>query len=251
MAISKNSIKFIQSLRIKKFRQKYNKFIVEGDKMVGEILLQKDTAIDSLYATDSWIKTHDLVNKISDDKIVKISPGELERISTLKTPNQVLAILDIPGYEIDSVLIKTEINLFLDDIQDPGNLGTILRIADWFGIRQVICSPGTADVYNPKVIQSTMGAFLRVNTPVATLASIISANDQVPVFGAVMDGENIFKIDRKKEGLIVIGNEGKGISPENYPFLTKKISIPATAQSGAESLNAAVATGIICAFWKN
>lgn len=96
-----------------------------------------------------------------------------------------------------------------------------------------------------------MGAFLRVNTPVATLESIINANDHMPVFGAVMDGENIFKIDRKNEGLIVIGNEGKGISPENYPFLTKKISIPATAQSGAESLNAAVATGIICAFWKN
>lgn len=219
--------------------------------MVGEILMQEDTAIDFLYATDSWIKTHDLANKISDDKIVKISSGELERISTLKTPNQVLAILDIPSYEIDSVLIKTEINLFLDDIQDPGNLGTILRIADWFGIRQVICSPGTVDVYNPKVIQSTMGAFLRVNTPVATLESIINANDHMPVFGAVMDGENIFKIDRKNEGLIVIGNEGKGISPENYPFLTKKISIPATAQSGAESLNAAVATGIICAFWKN
>jgi TrmH family RNA methyltransferase len=251
MAISKNSIKFIKSLGIKKFRQKYNKFTVEGDKMLREILMQKDLHIESLYATDSWIQTHKPENKIQQDRIFKITLTELDRISSLKTPNQVLAVIETPEYLVDSSLLENDLSLYLDDIQDPGNLGTILRIADWFGIPQVICSPGTVEVFNSKVIQSSMGAFLRIKTPVISLNDILKQNDNLPVYGAVLDGENIFTIEKIKNGIIVIGNEGKGISEQNSELLTKKISIPATSSSGAESLNAAVATGIICAIVRN
>lgn len=251
MALSRNSIKFLNSLQLKKFRQKYNKFIVEGDKMVREILSQNKLLIDSLYATESWIETHNPAQSVPADRIFKITVTELERISSLRTPNQVLAVLEKPTFEIDEHLLTKDINLYLDDIQDPGNLGTILRIADWFGIRQVICSPATVEVYNAKVIQSTMGAFLRVKTPISSLGDIREKHAELPVYGAAMDGEDIFQMEDKTNGIIVIGNEGKGISAENQQFLTKKISIPATGTHGAESLNAGVATGIICAIWRN
>ncbi len=251
MALSKNSIKYIKSLSTKKFRQKYNKFIVEGDKMIREILCQENLVIESLYATESWLETLDPGISVPEGQTFKISLTELSRISTLKTPNQVLAILEIPEIRIDPPGLKNDLNLYLDNIQDPGNLGTILRIADWFGIRQVIRSPGTVDMYNPKVIQSTMGAFIRVNSPVADLSAITREYPDLPVLGAVLDGEDIFKLAKKTKGLLVIGNEGKGISAENLSLLTKKISIPATHHTGAESLNAAVATGIICAVLKN
>ncbi len=251
MALSKNSIKFIKSLSTKKFRQKYNKFIVEGDKMIREILTQDNLIVDSIYATESWIETLDASLSLPEHKTFKISLTELSRISSLKTPNQVLAVLEMPNPDTDQSLLLNDYNLYLDNIQDPGNLGTIMRIADWFGISQVFRSPGTVDLYNSKVIQSTMGAFLRVNSPVAELSEILKTHPGIPVLGAVLNGQNIFKHDHPGKGLIVIGNEGKGISEQTESLLTKKISIPATHNTGAESLNAAVATGIICAVLKN
>ena len=249
--VSKNTIKFIKSLRLKKFRQKYNKFIVEGDKMLREILLQDELKIDSLFAVGSWIETNDTFFQLPVDKVFNISLTELKQISALKTPNQVLAIIEIPPSTLCERNLKNNINLYLDDIQDPGNLGTILRIADWFGIPQVICSKGTVDIYNEKVIQSTMGAFLRVKTPVLELEELKNNFPAIPVYGALMDGENIFSTTFPKNGILVIGNEGKGISLDNQKLLTHKITIPKTDSSGAESLNAAVATGIICSVWRS
>jgi TrmH family RNA methyltransferase len=251
MALSKNSIKYIKSLSTKKFRQKYNKFIVEGDKMIREILRQEKLVIESLYATESWLETLGMEISVPEQRIFKITLTELSRISSLKTPNQVLAVVDMPENQIDQTALHNDINLYLDDIQDPGNLGTILRIADWFGVRQVIRSSGTVDMFNSKVIQSTMGAFIRVNSPTGDLPEIVSQHPELPVLGAVLDGENIFELKAPKKVLLVIGNEGKGISADNMPFLSKKISIPATHNTGAESLNAAVATGIICAVLRN
>ena len=249
--LSKNTIKLIKSLRRKKFRQKYNKFIVEGDKMIKEILLQESFKLDQLFAVDTWLKTNESLFELQQQQVFSVSSSTLKQISELKTPNQVLAIIESPTYSLDENSLKNNVNLYLDDIQDPGNLGTIIRIADWFGISQVICSKGTVDVYNEKVIQATMGAFLRVKTPVSSLNEIQTHCPDIPIYGALMDGESIFTTSFPKSGILVIGNEGNGISMESQKLLTKRITIPAAENSVAESLNAAVATGIICSVWKN
>lgn len=249
--VSKNTIKFIKSLRLKKFRQKYNKFIVEGDKMLREILLQDKLKIDSLFAVSSWIETNSSLFQLPQDKVINVSQMQLKQISALKTPNKVLAIIEIPLCILCQQNLKNNLNLYLDDIQDPGNLGTILRIADWFGIQQVICSKGTVDVYNEKVIQSTMGAFLRIKTPIVELDELKSKFPVIPIYGALMKGKSIFSTTFSKNGILVIGNEGKGISHENQKLLTHRITIPKAEDAGAESLNAAVATGIICSAWRS
>lgn len=246
--ISKNQIKHIASLKLPKFRNEFNEFLVEGEKMVPE-LFNSTFIVKQIFALEDWISTNrKLIPK--DIALEKVSPKELERISALKTPNKVLAVVCIP--EIDLTAIDySQLILVLDKIQDPGNLGTIIRTADWFGIKDIICSKDTVSLYNPKVIQSTMGSFTRVNLHYTALKEVLKAiPKELSVYGSLLEGKSIFQEKLSNKGLIVIGNESQGISKEIQSFLTKKINIPSFAidsQNQAESLNASLATGIICA----
>lgn len=230
----------------KKIRQQEGVFIAEGVKIVNEIIEQAPTKIREIYALPEWINTHQKQVQQSDVSIEEITPATLKNISSLQTPNQVLAVVESLDNQIDEVLIGKHLSLYLDEIQDPGNLGTILRIADWFGIPYVFCSKGCVEVYNYKVIQSSMGAFLRVKTPQITLADLKLKYPDIPIYGAVMQGENIYQMPLTNKGILVIGNEGRGISKELQAILTHKVTIPRGANGGAESLNAGVATGILC-----
>ena len=233
--LSRNDVKYIQSLCHKKFRQQEGLFIAETPKLIDE-LLNSQYEIKNIYATQEWITQH----SVQQAPVMAITEIELERISALQTPNQVVAV--VKQKDEAPLNISDEWVLVLDGIQDPGNLGTIIRIADWFGIKHIICSNDTADRYNHKVVQSTMGSFVRVNIIYTDLAPFLK-KISVPVFGALLQGENIYTLNNSTKGIIVIGNEGKGIAPELLPFISKPVTIPKIG--GAESLNAAVATGII------
>lgn len=252
MTLSKNNVKFIKSLRLKKFRQKYNNFIVEGDKMVRELLEQRPGQAVALYALEGWLSGAEEARAVPPEKRFCVSPAELKKISNLSTPNQVAAVAVIPEVKMEDVQPAGALSLYLDGIQDPGNFGTILRIADWFGISCVFSSPDCVDAYHPKVIQATMGAFLRVSCIEMDITSILKLYPGLPVYGAVMDGDDVFRADLDgARGLLVIGNEGRGITPEAERLLSHRISIPAAAHSRAESLNAAVAAGILCAVFRD
>lgn len=233
--LSKNELKYIQSLCQKKQRQEERLFIAEGTKLVNELLHSRYT-IRKVYALADWAdQNRDVANAVTVTEI------ELGKISGLQTPNQVLAIVEQQQPAAEPV-IKGQLTLVLDGIQDPGNLGTIIRIADWFGIKQVVASEDTVELYNPKVVQSTMGSFLRVQVWYRSLSEfLLSAN--IPVYGALLNGKNMHGEPPVTEGLLVIGNESKGISKELLPFISHPITIPRLG--GAESLNAAVAAGII------
>lgn len=232
--LTNNDSKLINSLGKKKFRQKYNKFIVEGVKIIDE-LLKNGYAIDKIYTTE-------LFSTDSDVNQVLISENELKKVSQLVQPNTALALCEIPQ--------QKELNLnglviALDDIRDPGNLGTIIRLADWFGIEQIICSQETVDMYNPKVIQSTMASFMRVQVNYMDLKEVFS-NYKNPVLGTFMDGENVYKSDLPKDAILLMGNEANGISGELVPFISDKITIPRFGKlQQTESLNVAMATGIL------
>lgn len=234
--ISKNEVKYIQSLCHKKQRQQDGVFIVEGPKIVEE-LLTSDYTIIKLFAVKEWID----INTVYNIDVVEVSAIELEKITGLQTPNQVLALVKMKAPK--KPLLKGKLSLVLDGIQDPGNLGTIIRIADWFGIDEIICSADTAELYNPKVVQSTMGSFIRVNVWYGDLQTFLQENKKIPVYGTMLQGESIYKIIKPKEGLLIIGNEGKGIRPEIISFIKYPVTIPKIG--GAESLNAGVAAGII------
>jgi TrmH family RNA methyltransferase len=249
MPLSKNTIKWIHALRQKKYRQKYNKFIVEGDKMAMEILRQRRWEVDRIYALASWVRTNASVLTLYQERLNVITEAELKKISTLKTPNQVLAVVTIDEEFLSTEQWSAGKSLYLDGIQDPGNMGTILRIADWFGLTAVFCSEDCADLYNPKVVQSSMGAFLRAPVRRIELARLLEQAPGLPVIGAVLEGKNAFGSKLPECGLLVIGSEGKGISPANEALLTHRLTIP--GGGGAESLNAGVACGILCAWWAN
>ena len=234
--LSKNEVKFIQSLCHKKQRQAEGLFIAEGVKLVEEII-QSPFRIKKIYATEKWTaKRKDIAHLATT-----ISEDDLERISLLQTPNQVLALVEIPIAPAITGLADN-LTLMLDGIQDPGNLGTIIRLADWFGIAQVICSPDTVELYNPKTIQGTMGSFVRVNVVYRNLIDVLQTA-KVPVYGALLLGESIYEVIKPREGLLVIGSEGKGIGEGLLHHINHPITIPRIG--GAESLNAAVATGIL------
>ncbi len=241
----------MKSLQLGKFRQKYNNFVAEGDKIVLEIVAQNADAIEKIYAIPSWIATNTRLLAPLAANVQEISPEELKKISGLTTPNQVLAIVQQPAPTLDAQLIQYDLSLYLDGIQDPGNMGTILRIADWFGIRHVFCAPNCVDIYSPKVVQASMGAFLRVHCLESNLSDLKNQFPDLPIFGAVLNGDNIFEVPLSKQGILVIGNESKGIATEVETLLTHRIAIPASKNGGAESLNAAVATGIIVAVLRN
>lgn len=244
MALSTNKIKLIKSLHQKKFRQKYNNFIVEGDKIAKELLKSNAFPIIGIYATESWIETNKDSLKLHPQNTFKVSLTELGRISALRTPNQVLIVAEMHRPELPKTHI--DFGLYLDDIQDPGNMGTILRIADWYGIQTVFISPETVELYNPKVIQASMGAFLRTKVIRTSLKEIKAAFPDKKIYGALMMGENIFTVNKIKDSLLVIGNEGRGIHPDNQVYIDQPITIPSGKNGQAESLNAGIATGIIC-----
>ena len=234
--LSKNEIKYIQSLYHKKQRQQEGLFIAEGPKLISE-LLASDYTIQKIYAVANWVKNNASVTQA----IVVVTTDELLRISNLQTPNQVVAIVQ-QKIQQTAPVFTNKISIVLDGIQDPGNLGTIIRNADWFGITQLICSHNTVDLYNPKVVQSTMGSFTRTNIWYTDLAAVL-AKVQVPIFGALLQGQSIYQVSKPKAGILVIGSEGNGISNEILPLITHPITIPKIG--GAESLNAAVAMGIL------
>lgn len=233
--LSKNELKYIQSLCQKKQRQEERLFLVEGAKLVEE-LLQTGLNVRKIYALPVWAEKHSHLPQLTE-----ITEEELEKISNLQTPNQVLALVEQPAPAAEPVLAN-QLTLVLDTIQDPGNLGTIIRIADWFGIYQVVASMDTVELYNPKVIQSTMGSYARVQVCYRPLADFLSAAT-VPVYGALLNGQNMYEVAPLKEGILLIGNESKGIQADLLSFVSHPITIPRIG--GAESLNAAIAAGII------
>jgi TrmH family RNA methyltransferase len=233
--LSKNQIKLISSLHQKKHRFANQLFIAEGVKVIQE-LVKSNFELDHLYTTK------DDFSEVTTHKKSLISENELNKISALTTPNSCLAVFKIP---LESKIIESGLVLALDSIRDPGNMGTILRLCDWFGIQQLICSKETVDIYNPKVVQATMGSIARVNVNYIDLNDFITKTS-LPVFGTFMDGENIYQTALPEEGIIVMGNEANGISESIEKFVTKRLTIPRFGDiQMTESLNVATATSII------
>ncbi len=236
----KSQVKYIQSLGHKKFRDAEGVFVAEGPRIVQELLQCKYTSLNMLYATREWLLENEALVSGKGTAVV-VETQELERISFLFTPSRVLAIFRKPVFP---VLEKPKgITLLLDNIQDPGNLGTIVRTADWFGLSQILCSPDTADLFNPKVVQSTMGSIAHVDVLYLDLKEYIRAHPSIPSYAAMLDGEDLEQIQRIPEGLVLIGNESRGIQKELAAMAHHRIRIP--RRGTAESLNVAVATGII------
>ena len=244
--LSKSTIKYINSLKQKKFRQRYRKFTAEGDKIVNEILENSNINIERVFAVSNWIEQNPKLAQIHG--VEDVTFNELKKISSLQTPNQILAVLDTLNHKTNPKIVNESLSLVLDNIQDPGNLGTIIRIADWFGIPYVFCSKGCVDVYNSKVVQSSMGSFLRTKVIYTEIEPLFSEYSDIPKYGAILGGQNIFKTELTQNGFIVIGNESKGVSSEVKKMLTHHLEIPSYGK--AESLNASVATGIICATFR-
>ena len=243
--INKTHTKYIQSLHHKKFRDEYGVFIAEGPKVVLELLDSREFVCKQLIALDSWLKQHEkTLEKYSGMEVFDVKEFELEKISMLSTPHSVLAVFE-QHHQIEPVDIKQKLTLVLDNIQDPGNMGTIIRTADWFGVDNIICSHACADKYNPKVVQSTMGSLSRVNVYYTDLGEWLQKNTSIKIYATALDGNNISTVNNIKEAIIIIGNEGKGISEPVMQLVNEKITIPKIGE--AESLNAAVATGIILA----
>jgi TrmH family RNA methyltransferase len=262
--ITKSQVKYIQSLGHKKFRDEQGVFVVEGPKIVGELLQAPGMRLRQLYALKEWTSADfnhlpashlpasaaaahpasgsDRPASVAvQPALIEVSASELERLSALSTPNQVLAVFEKPFFPPPD--FGAGLSLVLDGIQDPGNLGTIVRIADWFGIQRVLCTADSADVFNAKAVQSTMGSISRVPVVYANPEDILLGYPGLPVYAAVLEGKELYKTERISRGWIVIGNESKGVRPALLEHATNRITIPRVGQ--AESLNAAVATGII------
>lgn len=256
--ISKSQIKFVKQLEQKKHRQREGLFVAEGPKVVGDLLATGFRPVQ-VFATDAWESpsgVSSVLQVITDD--------ELRKLSFLQHPQQVLAVFPLPQHSVsstententegkknNSVSSVSSVDntnhfiLALDGVQDPGNLGTIIRIADWFGISRIVCSPDTADAWNPKVVQATMGSIARVSIVYTDLKEYLNATS-LPVYGTLLDGENIYEKELPREAIIVMGSEGNGISPEVRQLVIDKLLIP-RFREGAESLNVAIATAITC-----
>lgn len=242
--LSKNQIKEIQSLHLKKQRDHQKLFIVEGVKSVAEVLMQRPAIISRIYATKEFLSNNsDQLLKLKVDSL-EITEADLQKISLQNNPNQVLALCNYFPEATTGFDLEKDFSFYMDDIRDPGNFGTIVRLADWFGIKHVFCSSTSCDLYNPKVIQATMGAFMRVTITYCELEEFLKKENVTNVYGAVLTGTNIYT-DKLKNGLIIIGNEANGIAEANLKFINKPITIPSHQTNGTESLNAAMATAII------
>ncbi len=239
--LSKAQISLITSLQHKKFRTAHGLFIVEGIKSVTEFV-HSSYKIQKIFATDQACAK--LLKIPQSIKPIALSENDFNKISALKSPQGALALVEIPvpqHFDIES--LKNKHTLVLDGVQDPGNLGTIIRTAEWFGIQQIICSKDTVDAYNPKVVQATMGSLARVKLHYTAIEELIQ-QQEIPTYGALLEGKSIYDVDFGKQGLIIMGNEGNGIRPELIPSIKTAVTIPRIGL--AESLNVAVATTIFC-----
>ncbi len=247
--LSKNKFKFIKSLESKKHRIEAGLFVAEGDKLVSEIL-NSPFSLTNIAATEQWFHKNQgpALNRCPEKDVV--SSKELDKLSFLKAPRNVICVVKLPKYNINFENFKNNLSLILDTIQDPGNLGTILRIADWFGIEHIICSHNTVDVFSPKVVQSTMGSICRVKVYYEELNEILPMikSLEMPIYGTTLKGENIYNASLTHYGFIMMGNESKGINPAWEQMLDKQLFIPFYPESKrrSESLNVAAATAIIC-----
>lgn len=240
--IGKNTIKWVHSLEMKKNRKREGLFVAEGPKVVGDLLSR--FRLHSVFATDEWTGGDSIG---ADVRVERVDDDTLRRLSFLQHPQQVVAVMEMnkeEKVEVDA----DRLTIMLDGVQDPGNLGTIIRIADWFGIDSIICSPDTADAYNPKVVQATMGSLGRVSVTYSPLVPLLSSLPaDIPIYGTLLDGKDIYQKELTRHGVIIMGNEGNGISDEVRAMVTHPLLIPRFRQGeSAESLNVAVATAITC-----
>lgn len=243
--MTKNDIKFIQSLKQTKFRKENKMFVVEGNKLVSE-LLASNFNVENILITESWMeKFPEMSSSLKSYEIVNAK--QMEQMSSMVTPPGIIATAHTPSYNINPENAANEIILALDGINDPGNLGTMIRTADWFGINKIVCSNDCADAWQAKTIQSTMGSIFRIQIMETDLREFLS-NINAPIYGALMEGENIFtKKIEKKNGVIIIGSESHGIRKDVLPLVTSPIHIPRGKGSQTESLNASIAAAIIIA----
>lgn len=245
--------KLIRSLQKKKFRDQHRLFLVEGEKMVGELvsrLPESHYQIHELFASPEWIQSHKTSLEHTGVNITEASPAEVKKVSNLVTPQAVIALVHIPEWSFNiNELLNTPVLAF-ESIRDPGNLGTIIRTADWFGIRHLVCTPDSTDLYNPKVVQSTMGAFARVRVHYMEIEGLLKREEmqQKTVFGTFLDGENIYESSLEPDPFILFGNESHGLSGHFDPHIHHRITIPAFSppESGSESLNLASSVAVVC-----
>lgn len=243
--ISRNLAKYIHSLELKKNRKKEKAFVAEGGKIVEELLPHFQPLV--ILGLSSWMDAQ-AWDSISPCERYTVTHEELERVSFLQHPQQVIAVFALPDAPASFEIANNQLYLALDGVQDPGNMGTIIRIADWYGIKTIICSETTADAYNPKVVQASMGSIARVRMIYTPLQPLLSSLPQhYPVYGTLLHGENIYTTQLTKHGIIVMGNEGNGIGKETQQHITRSLTIPRfNADEGPESLNVAIATAIVC-----
>lgn len=241
--LSKKIVKYIQSLSHKKFRDEEGVFIAEGPKVVSEFLLSEKISCHLICAKKEWILKNDsLLKKVAPENIFETDDHWLQSISLLKTPNNVVAVF-AKKESSELTVFDNKIYLMLDDLQDPGNMGTMIRIADWFAIDGIICSQNSADCYNPKVVQASMGSLARINVLYTDLLPFIQKNKKINVYATSLSGASVFNLPAIKDGIILIGNESRGVHEDLLNLSSQKITIPRYGH--AESLNAAVAAGII------
>jgi len=249
--LSKNKIKFINSLKKKKYRSEKGLFIAEGFKLVQE-LLEEGAEATLICATSQWLEHNPSHARAKIIEQIEVTEQELGKISSFKTPQQVLGIFAISGGLSEADDLAGQLSLVLDRINDPGNLGTIVRLADWFGIENIICSTDTVDLYNPKTVQSTMGSIARVKVAYRELAEFLEPWSRHPgfdIYGCFLEGENLYTAPLQNKGIIVMGSESHGISRELWPYINQQLYIPAFTRgkaTTAESLNVSMATGIVC-----
>lgn len=243
--ITTAEIKSVKSLHQKKFREESGLFLVEGEKLLHE-LLHSEWEIERICATSSWLDK----NKINQGIIInEVKSSELERISALTQPNEVLAVVRQRKFDFNLKTAQNGLTILLDDVRDPGNLGTIIRIADWFGVRQIVCSPQSVELFNPKTIQSTMGSAFRIPVVYTDLLPLVHdlKKEGIAICGAVMEGKNVLSFEWKKSTALVMGSESHGINARLSALLDEHVTIPRFGE--AESLNVSVATGIFCAMF--
>lgn len=242
--ISKSKVKLINSLSQKKYRDETGLFVAEGTKLITDLVTVFRCSL--LVATTDWLQMNDSIPAI---ETVEVDDNELHKISNQKSPQGALAVFEKPVYAINGQELSQKLSLALDEVQDPGNLGTIIRIADWFGISDVFCSQNSADAFSPKTVQATMGALARVRVHTVNLEEFLKTSQlQMPVYGTFMNGESIYSKALTRNGIIVMGNEGNGISPEIEKLVSERLLIPnfPAGQPTSESLNVGVATALVC-----
>ena len=239
--MTKAEIQLVRSLADKRGRTEHGLFLAEGGKLITE-LRTSHLHVRKIYALEGLFE---------GEEVEVVSPRDMERLSQLKTPSNSVALVEIPHERLHPEVLRKHLVLALDEVQNPGNLGTIIRLADWFGIGDILCSEGTADCFNPKVVQATMGAILRVRVHYTDLAKTLAraVGDGIPVYGTFLEGENIYESRLSPTGIVVMGNEGRGVTPTVAQCISRKLFIPPwpVDRRGSESLNVAMATGIVCA----